>query len=89
MPKNDSMFIDRNTLSVTPEVAFGTMPNRIFAEVQNLDAAITVYVGKDSTVDAATGYPVRPGAAFSWEDYTGPIWAVAASGTPVVALITW
>jgi hypothetical protein len=89
MGKNNSMFLEQEALSTTPEVIFGDDPSRNFCEVANIDAAIIVYIGKDSTVSSSTGYPVRPGTAFGFENYTGPVWAVAASGTPTVSLITW
>ena len=79
----------QNALSTTAEVVIAANASRFFAEVKNADAAINVYLGDDNTVTAANGHLLKPGEAFGFEDYTGAIWAIAASGTPTVTTIEW
>jgi hypothetical protein len=62
---------------------------RVFAEVRSLDLSISIYLGKDNTVTAGNGHLLKAGEAFSFEGYTGAIWAIAASGTPSVSRIEW
>lgn len=89
MKKNDSFITGQNALSTNAEVVLGTSPNRSFAEVKNTDASISVYLGKDATVTSSNGHLLKAGEAFVFEGYTGPIWAVAASGTPTVTYMEW
>lgn len=60
-----------------------------FREFKNLDAAITVYIGPDNTVTTTTGHRIDPGQTFTLAGtgrvYVGPIYAIAASGTPSVS----
>lgn len=79
----------QNALSTSAEVVIAANTARRFAEVTNADAAINVYLGKDNTVTAANGHLLRPGASFSFEGYSGAVWAIAASGTPNVTFIEW
>lgn len=65
-----------------------------FRELTNEDAAITIYIGPTSAVTAANGYPVKPGQPFgvaggAGKLWLGDVWAIAASGTPLVATIQW
>lgn len=57
--------------------------------IGNTDAAITMYLG-GPTVSAATGYPLVAGASLALTcmgtDATG-LYAIAASGTPVIAVL--
>lgn len=79
----------QNALSTTAEEVIASNSSRQFAEVKNADDAINVYLGDDGTVTAANGHLLRPGEAFSFERYTGAIFAIAASGTPTVTTIEW
>ncbi len=79
----------QNALSTSAEVVIAANTARVFAEVKNTDAAINVYLGKDTNVTAANGHLLRPGEAFGFEGYAGAIWAIAASGTPTVTTIEW
>lgn len=56
--------------------------------VKNTHASIVVYVGK-AGVTSATGYPLAAGAekVFECVGKTPEIYAVAASGTPSVAVL--
>jgi len=89
MAKNNSLTTGQNALSTAAEVVIAENPNRSFAEVTNDDAAIKVYLGKDSSVSTTTGHVLKPGVSFGFEGYTGAIWAIAASGTPTVTFVEW
>lgn len=86
---SSSMTPGQNTLSTTAEVVIAANSARVFAEVTNDDAAIKVYVGFDGTVTSSNGHVLKPGASMSFEGYTGAIWCIAASGTPLVTFIEW
>lgn len=79
----------QNALSASAELVLAANQSRSFAEVKNADAAINVYIGFDAAVTPSTGHLLKPGEAFSMEDYVGPVYAVAASGTPTVTTIEW
>lgn len=59
-------------------------PTRKSIVFENLDAAITIYVGPTG-ITSSTGYPIPFGQArvFTW---TGQFFAVSASGTPLMAV---
>lgn len=84
-----TLLTTRNTLSTSAEVIIAENTSRKFAEVKNNDTAISIYIGMDNTVSASNGHLLDPGDAFGFEKYSGPIWAVAASGAPVVTTIEW
>ena len=86
---NNSLTTGQNALSTTAEVVIAANPSRMFAEVTNTDASISVYLGKDSSVSSSTGHILKAGSSFGWENYSGPIWAIAASGTPTVSFLEW
>lgn len=74
---------------VTASTTAGTLviarPTRVSCLVRNLDAAITVYIGK-ATVTAANGMPLKAGESVVISAVT--LWQViAASGTPTVAIL--
>ena len=79
----------QNALSTTSEVVVAANLARVFAEIKNADASISVYLGKDSGVSSTTGHLLKAGEAFGFERYTGPIWAIAASATPTVTWVEW
>lgn len=79
----------QNALSTTAEVVLAANQSRTFAEIKNVDASINVYLGFSSAVTTSNGHLLRPGEAFAIEDYVGPIYAIAASGTPTVTTIEW
>ena len=74
----------QNALSTTAEEILDVRETRIGAVVHNTDTAITVYVGPQ-TVTSSNGFPLAPGASLS-VSVTGALWAVAASGTPTIAI---
>lgn len=49
--------------------------------VKNNDPALVLYVGFDSSVTTATGFPIGPGEAVWWGDYTGAVYGIAPSAT--------
>ena len=79
---------NQNALSTSAEVVVPARPGRAFCEVKNTDAAINVYLGP-SGVTSSDGHLLKPGEAFSFENYIGAVYAVAASGTPTVTVIEW
>jgi hypothetical protein len=79
----------QNALSTTAEEVLAADPSRLYAEIKNTDAAISVYFGDTNAVTASNGYLLKAGEAFSFLDYTGPVWMIAASGTPTVAVVRW
>lgn len=52
----------------------------------NTDPANTVFVGANSAVQVVTGFPIKAGASFTMAAGC-ELWAVAAAGTPIVAVI--
>lgn len=78
----------QNALSTSAEIVLAANQSRSFCEVKNTDASISIYIG-GPTVSTSTGHLLKPGEAFSAEDYSGAIYAVAASGTPTVTTIEW
>lgn len=66
-----------------------TAGDRRFAEIKNLDTSIVVYLGSTSALTSATGYSLAAGATFALDNFIGTIYAIAASGTPSVAVIMW
>jgi hypothetical protein len=84
---NDSMTTGQNALSTSAELVMAKNINRTTAEITNDDAAIKVYLGVSSAVTTSTGHVLKPGATIRFENYTGPIYAIAASGTPTVTFL--
>jgi len=79
----------QKTLGTTGLEILPARANRVFAEVKNADAAISVYIGDFQAVGTTTGHLLGPGEAFTFERYNGAIYAVALSGTPVMTFIEW
>jgi hypothetical protein len=79
----------QNALSTTAEVVIAANAARHFAEIKNSDTSISVYLGKDGSVTSSTGHLLKAAESFGFGDYTGAIWAVAASGTPTVTYVEW
>lgn len=79
----------QNALSTSAEEVLAANANRRFAEVKNADASISVYIGDDNTVTSANGHLLKAGESLDFQQYTGAIWAIAASGTPTVTFVEW
>jgi hypothetical protein len=84
-----SMVASQNALSTTAEVVLTANQNRTYAEVKNNDGAIVIYLGHDSGVTSSTGYPLAAGATFGFSNMGDAVYAIAASGTPTLAVIEW
>ncbi len=84
-----SLATSQNALSTASEEVAAANRNRTYLEVKNLDAAITVYIGADSTVTSSTGYPVPAGTWVGFSNMPDAVHAIAASGTPTVAILEW
>lgn len=81
-----SLAATQNALSTTAEAIFVARPTRTRAVVKNIDSSIIVYVGEADTVTASTGMPLLAGESISLFT-TAAVYAIAASGTPTVALL--
>jgi hypothetical protein len=79
----------QNALSTTAELVLAARRGRAFCEVKNADAAISVYVSGTDAVTSSNGHLLKAGEAIAFENYIGPIYAIAASGTPTVTTIEW
>lgn len=73
----------QNALSTNDEEILAARPQRISALIRNTDASITVYIGAEG-VDS-TGFSLPAGASVTLTT-TASVWAVAASGTPTIAI---
>lgn len=87
--RKNSFTAGQNALSTTAEVIFAAKPDRLFCEVKNLDASITVYIGPTDAVTSSNGHALKAGESFAFENVIGAIYAIAASGTPTVSTIEW
>lgn len=76
----------QNALSTTAEKIASVSAGQHRVIVKNTDASITVYLGHSDAVTSANGMPLLAGESIAL--YTrGEVWAIAASGTPTVAII--
>lgn len=87
--KSNSLTVGQNALSTAAEIVIAARADRIYLKITNDDASIKVYVGTDSGVTSSNGHVVKPGAEMTMEGYVGPIWMIAASGTPTVTYAEW
>ena len=78
----------QTALNSSSAVAILTAKSRVFAEIKNVDASISIYVG-DTGVTSSTGYLVKAGEAFQLDNFVGVLYAIAASATPTVHTIQW
>jgi hypothetical protein len=82
------------TLSTTAQIisiaAEDEIPyaNELSISVQNTDASIVVYLGGTGVTSSSYGYKLLPGTVFTADiSPNDELYAVAASGTPNVAII--
>lgn len=87
--KSNALTVGQNALSTTAEAVLAARADRIFLKITNDDASIKVYVGTDSGVTSSNGHVIKPGAEMTMDGYVGPIWMIAASGTPTVTYAEW
>lgn len=80
-----SITTEQNALSTTAEVIAVVDQLRHSSLIKNLDASITVYVGP-AGVTSSNGMPLSSGQSVTIHS-TGPIYAIAASGTPTIAIL--
>jgi hypothetical protein len=66
----------------------GTLQDPLPVAIQNIDAAITIYLGGPG-VTAVNGYPLLAGVSFPLALYGSSEipYAISASGTPVIAVL--
>jgi hypothetical protein len=79
----------QNALSTTAEEVNAANASRIGLKIKNLDASILVYIGDSNAVTSSNGYELGSKVEITITDYAGPIWMIAASGTPTVAFLEW
>lgn len=79
----------QNALSTSAELVLAARRSRVFCEVKNADSSISVYVGGTDAVSSSNGHLLKAGEALAFENYVGPVYAIAASGTPTVTTIEW
>ena len=77
-----------STILTLPNTQEPDYSHDITISVQNLDTSITVYLGSSSVTSSNYGFALAPNAVFSMDLLpTDDLYAIAASGTPNVALI--
>jgi hypothetical protein len=56
--------------------------------MQNIDSSINIYIGTSTVTSSSYGFKLIPGGALSLDIMSGDdLYAIAASGTPSVAVI--
>ena len=72
------------SIPLANEVAY---ENKASISVQNLDSGITIYLGSSSVTSSSYGYKLLAGQSFSVDLLASDqLYAIAASGTPNVAI---
>ena len=84
-----AMRTEQNALSVSAELVAAAAPQRVFLEIKNADAAISIYIGSSSSVTTATGHLLKAGESISFSNMPDAVYAIAASGTPTITLVEW
>ena len=84
-----ALVVGQNALSTSAEMVIAANPNRRCLELVNTDGTISMYVGPTAGVLTTTGYLLKAGVVVRMEGYTGPIYAIAASGTPSISFMEW
>jgi len=81
---------EREALSTTAEIVVPLRYSRRSVVIENIDTAITVYVGTTAAavVVAATRKQILPGASIELKT-SADVYMVAASGTPNVEFIEY
>lgn len=87
--KSNILTTAQNTLSTSAELVIAARNERIYLKIHNASTDIAVYVGYDSGVTAATGHKIHFVSEFEMEGYVGPVYMIAASGTPTVTYAEW
>lgn len=82
-----SLAISQNALSTAAEMVVAAGRSKRKISIKNTDAAILVYIGTSAGVTAANGWVLGPAAVLEMDEHLGELWAIAASGTPSIAII--
>lgn len=90
--KGEQEMTKQVTLSTTPQVIMSEDRMRTAYSVVNIDDTIIVYVGRNPDVSSTNGMPIYPHQPLNKAKGLGDrpqrgLWAVAASGTPIVAVM--
>ena len=78
-----------NALSTSAEIVLAGRHERIWLTLKNNDGSIAMYVGPDSGVTSLNGFLLSAGETLRMEGYNGPLYMIAASGTPTVSFAEW
>lgn len=81
----ESIATGQQTLSTSAALVSGGSSSRGTVLVRNLDASISIYVGS-AGVTSSTGMLIKAGESITIRT-SGALYAVAASGTPAVAVL--
>lgn len=87
--KSNVLYTGQNALSTSAEVVIPARQERIYLKIHNASTDIAVYVGFDSGVTSSNGHKIHFVSEFEMEGYNGPVWMIAASGTPTVTYAEW
>lgn len=89
MKVNQDVWVVQQTLSGTAAQVASANRHASNVTIKNVDASITIYVGA-AGVTSATGFALAAGESISFPNFSlraGGLYAVAASGTPVIHII--
>lgn len=87
--KSNVLYTGQNALSTNAEIVIAARQERLFLKIRNLSTDVVVYVGFTSSVAANSGHAVHFLSEFEMEGYNGPVYMIAASGTPTVTYAEW
>ena len=82
-----SLAISQNALSTSSEKIVSAFNGARRVKIKNLDASIVVYVGTTTAVASTNGWGLKTNDVLELDDVAGELWAIAASGTPSIAII--
>ena len=72
------------TIGATAVQIVAVRAERRSVVIRNNHVSNILYIGDDSTVTAANGFPLEPGEFIEFDDFGGPVYAIAsAAGTDV------
>lgn len=86
--KNIAIQTNQITLNATePQLIIVENTDRNSVIISNIDNAISVYLG-DRNVTAQNGHVLEANTNITFDHNTGSIWALAASGTPTISIVS-
>ncbi len=73
----------QTTVNAQPSTIATKQPRRKKLAIQNMSATVTVFIGQGVNVNAFEGWPILPGAIYSFEQVERAVWGVSADGSQV------